>query len=186
MSEVVGSVHIDFGVRLGQLDLALRRGYTQGGGLEVRAFTERLSLQIFLVRFEGLIRKFPQHIKVCRHGVVTQKLPERYQRLGFSETSRRHIGLKLQQLKFDLEIVGFADRARLKLRVRNVDRVFEALQIVQREAQSRFSQQNAYELLSNVEGQTAFRIGDLGTSDGGLIASGLQTPLPLVSTLEEI
>jgi len=45
---------------------------------------------------------------------------------------------------------------------------------------------NADELLAYVESQRSFGVGDLGTSDGSLIASGLQAPLPLVTTFEQV
>jgi hypothetical protein len=41
-------------------------------------------------------------------------------------------------------------------------------------------------LLSHIEGKRAFGIRDLGSSDCGLVAGGLQASLPLVSALEEI
>src|SRR5208282_3189644 len=42
------------------------------------------------------------------------------------------------------------------------------------------------ELLAYVESQRSLGVGDLGASNGRLIASGLQAPLPLVTTLEQV
>ena len=49
-----------------------------------------------------------------------------------------------------------------------------------------FRQQHADELLAHIESQASFGIGDLGACDGRLIASGLQAPLPLVTTFEQV
>ena len=63
---------------------------------------------------------------------------------------------------------------------------WKPLQVLKRELKSGFRQQNADELLAYVESQGSFGVGDLGTSNGGLIASRLQASLPFVATFEEV
>jgi hypothetical protein len=57
---------------------------------------------------------------------------------------------------------------------------------LKREPQSGFRQQYADELLAYIESQGSFGVSDLGTSNGCLIARGLQAPLPLVTALEQV
>ena len=73
-----------------------------------------------------------------------------------------------------------------ELRLADIDRLLEALQVLERELQSGFRQQNADELLANVESQGSFGVGDLGAGDGRLIAGSLQTPLPFVAAFEQV
>ena len=72
------------------------------------------------------------------------------------------------------------------MRLADVDGLLKAFQILGRESQRRFRQQNADELLAHVECQGPLGIGDLGAGDGGLIAGRLQAPLPLVAAFEEV
>ena len=62
--------------------------------------------------------------------------------------------------------------------------VLEIFQILLCELQRRFRQQNADELLPDIERQSAFGIRDLGAGDCRLILGGLQTPLPFVAALK--
>ncbi len=72
------------------------------------------------------------------------------------------------------------------MRRSDIDSFLEALQILQRELKSGFRQQNADKLLAHIEGQGALGVGDLGASDGRLILGGLQAPLPLAATFEQV
>ena len=50
VGEIVSAVYVDLGVRFGQQDLALGRGYPQFRGTEVGPLAQRLRLQVFQVR----------------------------------------------------------------------------------------------------------------------------------------
>ena len=145
-----------------------------------------LRLQVFQVPFERLIRQIAHHVEVGRYRVITQKLTQPDQRLHFREAGRGDVGLKLQKLELDLQIVAFTDVSRLELRLADIDRLLKAFQVFERELKSRFRQQNADELLADVEGQRALGVGNLGARNGRLIAGSLQPPLPLVTAFEEI
>ena len=64
--------------------------------------------------------------------------------------------------------------------------MLKSFQILERELQSRFRQQNADKLLADVECQSALGIGDLGAGNRRLIAGRLQPVLPLVTAFEEV
>jgi hypothetical protein len=94
--------------------------------------------------------------------------------------------LKLEQLEFDLKVVAFTDVSGFELRFADVDRLLKPFQILERKLERRFRQQYADELLANVERQRALGIGDLSARDCGRIAGCLQSPLALVTALEEV
>ena len=94
--------------------------------------------------------------------------------------------MKLQQLQLDLEVISFADVARLVLRLRNVDRVLKALKVQQRKPQSGFGQQHGDELLAHVESESAFGVRNLGAGYGCLVDGSLQAALPFVAALEQV
>src|ERR1039458_1735998 len=54
VGEIIGAVHVDFGVRFGQEDLALGGGYPQFSGTEVRSLAQRPRLQVVEVPLEWL------------------------------------------------------------------------------------------------------------------------------------
>ena len=70
--------------------------------------------------------------------------------------------------------------------VGDIDRVLKILQVLLGKLQRRFGQQHADKLLSYVESQRALGVRHLGAGNRGLVAGGLQAPLPFVSALEQI
>ncbi len=109
MREVVRAIHVYLGIRFGQEDLALRGGHSQFRSPEVGTLAQRFGLQVFHIRLERLVRQIANHVIIGRHRVVAQKLTQTNQRLHLRQTGGGHVGLKLQQLQLDLEIVAFAD-----------------------------------------------------------------------------
>ena len=100
--------------------------------------------------------------------------------------SLRDIGLELQQLELDFQVVVFADIARFVSRFADVDRVLEALQVFLGQCERRFRQLNADELRGGLEGDRALVIGHLRARDRGLVLRRLEAVLALPSALEEI
>ncbi len=94
--------------------------------------------------------------------------------------------MKLQQLQLDLEVIPFADVPGFVLRLTDVNRLLEALQVLERKTEGRFSQQDGDKLLADIEGQSALGVGNLGASDGGLVLGRLQAMLAFAPTLKEI
>ena len=103
-----------------------------------------------------------------------------------SQSGRRYISLELQELQFDLEVVAFADRTSIQLRLRDIDRLLEALQVLLGKPQGRLRQQNADELLPHIEDESALSIGNLRLGYRCLIARRLQPSLSLLAALEQI
>ena len=77
------------------------------------------------------------------------------------------------KVKFDFKEVAFAHISNAKPFIADVHGLLEALQVLLREFQGRFSQQNIDKLLTNIEDQLALAIRDLGAHHGGLILRGL-------------
>ena len=98
----------------------------------------------------------------------------------------RDIGLKLQKLQLDLQVVAFADIARLVLGLGDIDRIAEALQIQFGETQCRFRQQNRNELLAYVEDKSSFFIRNLSFCDVGLVDRCLKPVLPFAAAFKQI
>src|SRR3984957_14190304 len=186
VGKVEGAVNIDFAVGLRQANLALGSGYTEQGSLKIGTPFKRFSLQVLKVRVQRLIRQVTEDVVVGGHRIVSKKLPQADQRLRLCQPGGGHVGLELQQLKFDLEVVTFADGAGLELNFGNIDRRLEAFQIRQSERQRRFGQQDADKLLSHVKSEGALGVRDLSAGDRGLILRGLQPALPFVTAFKEI
>src|ERR1035441_3588858 len=184
--EIISTVYIDLGVRFGQENLALCGGDPQFSGTEVGPLAQRPRLQVFQVPFERLIRQIAHHVEVGRYRVVAQEPTQADERLFSREAGRRDVGLKLQKLELDLQIIAFTNVPRLELRLADIDRLLKAFQILERKLERRFRQQNADELLAYIKRQRALCVGNLGARDGRLITGGLQTALTLVTAFEKV
>src|SRR5208337_9788 len=93
---------------------------------------------------------------------------------------------KLQQLEFDLQEIAFAQVADVESLFTDVHGLLEAVQILLRELQGRFRQQNINELLTDVEDKLSLTVGDLRAHHGGLILRGLKAVLALLAALEQV
>jgi hypothetical protein len=71
----------------------------------------------------------------------------------------RNVGLELQQLKLDLEVVILANVPRFVARLADLDGILEALEVLLRQIQSGLGELNADELRGRLKGQRAFVIG---------------------------
>ena len=78
----------------------------------------------------------------------------------------RDVGLELKHLELDLQQVSFANVACLVTRFRDLHRVLKTLEVLARQLQRRFGKLNIDELRSNIEGETAFVVGNLGPAYG--------------------
>ena len=143
-------------------------GDAQFGGAKVGTLAQGLGLQVFHVAFERLVGQVANHVEVGGHCVVSQEAAQAGEGLHLRQAGGRDVGLKLQELQLDLQVVAFSNVSGFELRLADVDGLLKTLQVLQREFERGFRQQHADELLADVEGQRAFRVGDLGASDGGL------------------
>ena len=128
-------------------------GDPQFCGAKVGTFPQRSGLQVFQVSFKRLILQIPHHVEVRRHGIVPEEFAQTDQCLHPRQPGGRDIGLKLQKLELDLQIIAFTDVSRLQLLLADIDRLLKALQILQRKLERRFRQQNTDELLAYIERQ---------------------------------
>src|SRR5271166_3369450 len=113
---------------------------SQFSGAEIRSLAQRPCLQVFQVSFERLILQIAHHVEVSRYGVVAEELPQADERLLFCQAGRRNVGLKLQELELDLQIIAFSDVSRFELRLADINRLLKSFQIVKRKLERGFRQ----------------------------------------------
>ena len=133
-----------------------------------------------------MILQIADHIIVGGNRVVAKEFAQTDQRLHPRKTCGRDVGLKLEKLKFDLQVVAFTNVSSFQLCFADINRLLKALQVLQRKLERRFRQQYTDELLADIERERALGVGNLGASDGSRIARSLQTPPPLVTPLKEV
>src|SRR6185437_7723358 len=118
--------------------------------------------------------------------VVSQKLAQTRKRLHLRHLGGGNIGLKLQQLQFDLEIVAFTDGSRLVLLFCNGHRLLKARQRLLRKLQVRIRQLSADELLADIENQGPFRVRHLKPRNRSRVPRGIQSFAPFAAPFKQI
>ena len=89
-------------------------------------------------------------------------------------------------MQFDFQEVALADESGFELRLADVDFLLEAFQVFLGKLKCGFGEQDADELLRNVEDERTLGVSDLGTGDGGSVPGCSQAMLALLAALEQI
>ena len=89
------------------------------------------------------------------------------------------VGLELQQLQLDLQLIVLADRAGLVPDLADVHGLLKALQILLGKFESRFGQLHVDEQSGNTEGEAALVVGNQRASLRGDVLRRLQPVLAL-------
>ena len=133
MGIVERAIYIHLGVCLGEKDLALGGGYSELCGAEIGAQVRCFELKVFQIRLERLVGKIADHVIVGGYSVVAQQLAQAYERLHSCQTGRGDVGLELQKLEFNLEIVAFPNESGLQLGFADIDGLLKTFQVLKRE-----------------------------------------------------
>ena len=80
---------------------------------------------------QRLVGQVADHVVIGGHRVVAEEPAQGDQRLHFRQAGGGDVGLKLQELQFDLQVVAFADVSGFELGFADVDCLLEAFQILQ-------------------------------------------------------
>ena len=107
--------------------MALCRGDPQFSGTEIGPLAQCPRLQVFQVSFERLIRQIAHYVEIGRYRVVAQELAQADKGLHLRQAGGRDVGLKLQKLQLDLQIIAFANVSGFELRLADIDRLLKAL-----------------------------------------------------------
>ena len=78
------------------------------GGEQIRTGAHRQRFEIFEAGVDGLVIQLALDIEKIGDGFETDELAECGNGLNFRESGGGEIGLKLEKLEFDFEVVAFA------------------------------------------------------------------------------
>lgn len=186
MGVVEAGAEVALAVGFGKQFLAPRGSDALLGGEQIRTGAHSERFEIFEAGVDGLVIQLALDIEKIGDGFETDELAECGNGLNFRESGGGEIGLKLEKLEFDFEVIALAHVAGFIALLADVDCFLETVEILFGKIDRGLREDDVDELLGNVEDEGALVVGDLRASDGGLILGGLQAMLAFLAALEGV